>query len=254
MKPAFLLSTSLAAVLALASCAPNPADDVAKADVTDVTEETAAAPVESTPATQPEPVTPEPAPAPEPKPEPKPTPAPAPAPAPAAAEVASFTLTPDSKLEFVGSKVTGSHTGGFETFTGTFEVDLAEGKLAENGTHTVEIDMNSVFSDNEKLTGHLKSADFFEVETYPTSTFVLTKAVPQDGDNYKLSGTLDLHGVKKAISFPATVTVSEDRKTITVKAEFAINRMDFEIQYPGKPDDLIREEVVIRFDVTGTQA
>lgn len=251
MKPAFLLSTSLVVALALTSCAPNPADDVAKADVTDVTEDSSA-PEAATPAPQPETATttPEPTPSPEPKPEPKPTPAPT----PAAAEVASFALTPDSKLEFVGSKVTGSHTGGFETFTGTFEVDLAAGKLAENGTHTVEIDMNSVFSDNEKLTGHLKSADFFEVETYPTSTFALTKAVPQDGDNYKLSGTLDLHGVKKAITFPATVTVSEDRKTISVKAEFAINRMDFEIQYPGKPDDLIREEVVIRFDVTGTQA
>jgi len=212
MKTQFVPLLTVVAVAALASCAKNPADEVEKAEVTDVTEATTTS---------------------------------------GGAEGATtYTLTPDSKLEFVGSKVTGSHTGGFTEFTGSFQVDVPNKALAEDGEHVVKIDMDSTYSDSDKLTGHLKSADFFEVETYPTSTFVLTKAVKEADGAYTLSGTLDLHGVKKSIAFPAKVTVADDNSTVNVKAEFAINRMDFGIEYPGKPDDLIRKEVVIKFDVT----
>ena len=204
--------------LFLASCAPNPADDVAKADVTEPTEPTEEPAAET--------------------------------PAEPAGEVVSFELTPDSELTFVGSKVTGSHEGGFKEFSGSFDVDLAAKKLAESGNHVVEIDMTSTWSDNEKLTGHLKSPDFFDVEAHPTATFTLTEAMETD-DGYTLSGTLNFHGVEKAISFPATVEVADDEQSVNVKAEFAINRVDFGIEYPGKPDDLIRKEVVIRFDVVG---
>ena len=60
--------------------------------------------------------------------------------------------------------------------------------------------------------------------------------------------------MQKAIVFPATVEVADDGKSVTVKADFAINRMDFGVEYPGKTDDLIREEVVIRFNVVGKPA
>ncbi len=267
LKPLILLS--LLTSLALLGCAENPADSVAKADVKDVTEapepakepapeatkapapETAKAPAKEPAPEMPKDPAPETAKAPAPE-DTTPTPAPAPAPA-AAGTVVKFVLTPDSKLGFVGSKVTGSHEGGFEKFSGSFDVDVAKKALAAKGTHVVEIDMTSTWSDNEKLTGHLKSPDFFDVEKYPTAKFLLTEAV-QDGDNYKLTGTLDFHGVEKAITFPATVKVADDQKSVSVKAEFAINRMDFNVKYPGMPDDLIREEVCISFDVKGNPA
>ena len=78
----------------------------------------------------------------------------------------------NSKVEFIGSKVTGKHDGGFNTFTGT--IDLVNSKPAESGV-TVDIDTASVYSDDEKLTGHLKSADFFDVEKFPKATFKSTK-------------------------------------------------------------------------------
>ena len=59
-----------------------------------------------------------------------------------------------------------------------------------------------------------------------------------------VKGTLDLHGVKKEISFPAKVTVEETKASIG--AEFTLMRKDFGIVYPGKPEDLIRDEVLVK--------
>ena len=77
-----------------------------------------------------------------------------------------------SKVEFTGSKVTGKHDGGFKQFTGT--IDLVNNKPADSGVN-VEIDTASVFTDDEKLTGHLKSKYFFEVEALPKASFRSTR-------------------------------------------------------------------------------
>ena len=69
---------------------------------------------------------------------------------------------------------------------------------------------------------------------------------------FTVTGNLDLHGVTKSISFPASISVGEQE--ITATAEFSINRFDFGIVYPGMTDDLIREEVVISFDLKATPA
>ena len=66
-------------------------------------------------------------------------------------------------------------------------------------------------------------------------------------DGYEVTGDLTLHGVTKTISFPAVISLDGD--TLSTKSEFYINRKDFNIVYPGKPDDLIRDEVVIKFDL-----
>jgi polyisoprenoid-binding protein YceI len=63
-----------------------------------------------------------------------------------------------SKVEWVGSKVTGSHPGGFKTFSAQFSPK--DGKAA-GGSVSAEIDTKSLYSDSDKLTGHLISADFF---------------------------------------------------------------------------------------------
>jgi len=64
------------------------------------------------------------------------------------------------------------------------------------------------------------------------------------------AGNLDLHGVKKSVSFPAEIQASP--KALSVKAEFAINRRDFNINYPGMPNDLIRDQVVLKLDIKAT--
>ncbi|HEY0548776.1 MAG TPA: YceI family protein [Verrucomicrobiae bacterium] len=161
---------------------------------------------------------------------------------PAAAKSYAFGPT-DSKIEFVGSKVTGKHDGGFNKFTG--ELNIVDGKLAGAGNKVV-IDMTSTFSDTDRLTGHLKSADFFDVAKFPTATFVTT-AIEPGATNSIVTGNLTLHGVTKQISFPARIEVSD--AAVKVNAEFFLNRIDFDIKYPGKAEDLIRQEVVLRLKV-----
>src|SRR5690606_7289271 len=137
-------------------------------------------------------------------------------------------------------KVTGSHDGGFNTVSGSIALpgeDLTQAQIS------VEIDMASTYSDNEKLTEHLKSADFFDVETFPTARFTST-AITKTDAGYELTGNLELHGQTNSITFPAQI--SHDGTTITANAEFSIKRSDWGITYPGKTDDLIREEVVIK--------
>lgn len=157
-------------------------------------------------------------------------------------------ITPEnSKIEFTGSKVTGKHDGGFKQFSGT--IDLVDNK-AEASQVSVEIDMNSVFTDADGLTDHLKTADFFDVAKYPKASFTSTKIVPdveKGAGNYTITGDFELHGTKKAITFPATITINDSG--VAVKSEFAINRKDFGIVYAGKTDDLIRDDVVIRLDL-----
>jgi polyisoprenoid-binding protein YceI len=173
-------------------------------------------------------------------------------PAPAAAtpgDVAGsvYTFGPENaKIEFTGSKVTGSHDGGFKEFSG--ELRLENGELADRGIQ-VEIITDSLWSDSDRLTGHLKNQDFFHVEKYPTATFVSTAIDPSD-NGATITGDLTLHGVTKSISFPAQVEVAEGK--VHLASEFSINRFDFDIKYAGKADDLIRQEVVIRLDVTAT--
>lgn len=162
---------------------------------------------------------------------------------PAAPTGKPFSLQPTSKIEFVGSKVTGSHSGGFSKVAGVFHV--VDGKLASSG-HRIVIDNSSLWTDSDRLTGHLKNPDFFDVANNPLSTFVAT-AIEPTGADYKVSGDLTLHGVTRNISFPAQVTVSDN--LVKVTAEFHIDRYDFEMKYAGQADNLIRKEVVIKLNV-----
>lgn len=155
-------------------------------------------------------------------------------------------LADGSKLEFTGSKVTGHHDGGFKGVTGT--ITLVDGK-AERSSISVDVDTTTVYTDEEKLTGHLKSPDFFDVAKFPKANFTSTAITPggEKGATHTVVGNLDLHGVKKSITFPATIAITGDQ--VTAKAEFSINRKDFGIVYAGKADDLIRDDVVLRFDI-----
>ena len=151
-----------------------------------------------------------------------------------------------SKIAFVGSKVTGKHDGGFKDFSGTIHLskDVTASKMEVN------IDMTSVFSDDEKLTGHLKSPDFFDVEKFPTAKFVLDAVEAgngTEGSTHTLKGQLTFHGVTKSIAFPASITVTD--ALVSAKSEFSLNRKDFGVNYPGKADDLIRDDVLVKLDV-----
>jgi len=166
-------------------------------------------------------------------------------PAPAAVEDGQrFAIdTAQSTVGFTGSKITGSHEGGFNEFQGTIEVANNDPTAS---SVVIVIDTTSMWADDDRLTKHLKSPDFFDVESMPEATFEST-SIETSAEGYTITGNLMLHGITKSVSFPAQIEIAPDR--VTAQAEFFVKRFDFEIVYPGKPDDLIRDEVVIKFDL-----
>jgi polyisoprenoid-binding protein YceI len=84
--------------------------------------------------------------------------------------------------------------GKFKTFEGT--IVTAEDPL--QSTLTAEIDLASIDTGNEQRDGHIKSADFFDIEKYPKMTYSSTSITPK-GDAWVIDGDLTLHGVTKSI-------------------------------------------------------
>ena len=159
----------------------------------------------------------------------------------------ALTISPDnSKIDFVAAKITRSHNGSFKRFTGT--IDLLNSDALQSVV-SVSIYTTSVETDEADLTKHLQTPDFFDVAKFPKANFVSTKIEPStaNGATHSITGNFDLHGVKKSISFPATIQVAAS--SVSVNAEFAINRKDFNLTYPGKADDLIKDGVVIKLSL-----
>ncbi len=168
--------------------------------------------------------------------------------APASAE--KYSINPEnSKIEFVGSKVTGSHNGSFGKFSGA--IDYAG--QPEKSRVNIAIDLDSLTTDDPNLTAHLKTPDFFDVAKYPQATFQSTeiKAGGEKGATHTVTGNLQMHGVTKSVTFPATIAVTP--QAVSVDSSFAINRKDFGINYAGAADNLIRNDVVLTLRVRGVK-
>jgi polyisoprenoid-binding protein YceI len=147
----------------------------------------------------------------------------------------------NTKIEWVGTKKGGKHTGGFKDFSG--KLTPANADAITGTTISVEIKTSSLYSDAPKLTQHLKSPDFFGVDTYPKASFVSTKIeAAADGTNtHKITGDLTLHGVKHEISFPAKIDDSASKVKLT--STFKINREEFGMNY-GK--GMVNNEVTVK--------
>ncbi len=114
--------------------------------------------------------------------------------------------------------------------------------------------MNSVTTDDEGLTKHLKTPDFFDVQQFTRATFTSTEINPggEKGASHTVTGNLQLRGVTKSIRFPATINVTGD--VASVESSFAINRKDFGINYAGVANNLIRDEVVLTLNIKADKA
>lgn len=152
-----------------------------------------------------------------------------------------------SKIDWVGSKVSLDHEGRFDKFTASISLDGDKLQSLQ-----IAVDPSSVAVEPEKLRTHLLSADFFDVATYPNAGFSSTKITEGPAPaTHTIEGLLELRGVTKSVSFPANVTI--DAKSAKGTAAFTISRKDFGVVYPGKPDDLIKDEVLLKIDLTFTR-
>jgi polyisoprenoid-binding protein YceI len=164
---------------------------------------------------------------------------------PVSAEI--LPITPEnSKIGFIGSNPREENHGSFKKFAGQIQF---VGDKPGSSQVSVEIEMDSVETDEKRLATHLKSADFLDVAKFPKATFVSTEIKPgsEKGATHTVTGNLDMHGVRKSITFPATITVAGD--AVAMQSEFVINRKDFGIVYPGPANNLIRDEVILKLSV-----
>ena len=139
-----------------------------------------------------------------------------------------------SVLNWEGTKPTGAHNGTVALKTGGLLVDngdLKGGEFIVDLTTITNLDMKGSEGAG-KLEGHLKSADFFDVEKYPTAKFVISK-VEDKGDKIHVTGNLTLKDVTKSITIPATVS-TEGGVTTFESEKFMVNRADFNVKYGSK--------------------
>jgi len=161
-------------------------------------------------------------------------------------EAVAYTVdTAASTIEWLGSKAIGdSHIG---------TVDIAEGQLSIVGDQlqagSFVIDMTTIHTDDsDRLLGHLKSDDFFGVETHPTALLVLKSAEPTDTEGqYEVIADLTMKGLTEEIAFMADVTM--ENGMIIADADMIIDRSLFDVRYGSGSffdnlgDDLINDEI-----------
>ncbi|MFK4147136.1 YceI family protein [Streptomyces sp. NPDC004065] len=87
--------------------------------------------------------------------------------------------------------------GAFAEFTGALHLDGAE---PARSTATLDVKMDSIDTGSADRDGHLKSADFFRTEEFPTMTFRSTKAEALGGDDYRITGDLTILGVTRPLT------------------------------------------------------
>jgi hypothetical protein len=139
-----------------------------------------------------------------------------------------------SILNWKGTKPTGAHNGTISIQKGGLLVNkgiLIGGQFLFDMSSIKNLDMAG--SDGAgKLEGHLKSADFFDIEKFPTTKFVITK-VEGKNDKVNVIGNLTIKDVTKSISIPATY-MNVDGIASLKSETFNINRADFNVKYGSK--------------------
>ncbi|WOD43866.1 YceI family protein [Hwangdonia lutea] len=167
----------------------------------------------------------------------------------------------ESTIEWKGFKPTGTHFGTISLENGV--LNLQDGKI---NSGTFLIDMNSITvldmpEDDEnhaKLTGHLKSDDFFHVEKHPSAAFEITGLSEVEGKTM-LSGNLTLKETKNNVTFPVTVTNTDGAVTLTSET-FTIDRSKWNVKYGSKSffDDLgdkfINDDIELKITVKATKS
>ena len=173
-----------------------------------------------------------------------------------AAWAATYVIDADhSSVEFKIRHLFSKVHGTFRQFEGTFEYEPGDPKIWKaNAT----IQAASIDTQVEKRDDHLRSKDFFEVETYPTITFTSTEATDVTETDAKLNGLLTIHGVEKPVVLDLKIHGEGKDPWGNVRAGFTgtltINRKDFGLTWNKAVETgqlLVGEEVDITIEVEG---
>jgi len=145
--------------------------------------------------------------------------------------------------------------GRFDKFEGSFTT--AENPL--DSTVTASVDLSTINTGQEQRDAHIRSADFFEVEKYPTMTFTST-GIKAAEEGFVLEGDLTIKGVTRAVAFNLEVSGFGPDAYGGTRAGFSattvINRMDYGVSFngpiPGVPGGVaVSENVTINLEIEG---
>jgi polyisoprenoid-binding protein YceI len=155
-----------------------------------------------------------------------------------------FTADPASKLEFVGVQAGADFKGVFHKFTTS--VDFAPDALADSHID-VQIDMNSVDSQDKDRDKTIHGSDVFDVAHFPTAHYV-TKSITKTASGYSAVGSLTMHGVTKDVpidfQFAAAGTGAKLEGTAKLK------RLDFGVgQGDWKSTEWVADLVKVNFSL-----
>ncbi|MFD6497507.1 YceI family protein [Streptomyces sp. NPDC059944] len=116
-----------------------------------------------------------------------------------AALTGEYTIDPaHSTIGFVARHAMVTNVkGSFKDFEGSLHLD---GGDPAKSTASLDIKMDSIDTGSADRDGHLKSADFFKIDEFPTMTFRSTRAEALGGDDYRITGDLEILGTTKEIS------------------------------------------------------
>jgi polyisoprenoid-binding protein YceI len=142
--------------------------------------------------------------------------------------------------------------GRFHALRGQLSID--EQNPANSWVET-EVDAASIDTHNRLRDAHLRSAAFFAVKKYPTIAFESTHVEHVSGQDYKVTGNLTLHGVKKLVTFDVTYrgqrSIPGVRTGLTAKAK--INRHDFGLGQGMAVQFAASEMATIEIDLEAVQ-
>jgi polyisoprenoid-binding protein YceI len=147
--------------------------------------------------------------------------------------------------------------GSFRTFTGTIRLDGAD--PARSGA-TVAIDAASLSTEHEQRDGHLRSADFLDVEAHPRITFASTEVEQIGEDGYRLIGDLTIRDVIRPITldltFGGSVTDPYGQLRAGFEGSATINRKDFGLTWNTVLETggfLVSDKVTIELDISAVK-
>jgi len=146
--------------------------------------------------------------------------------------------------------------GRFTTFSG--QLVTADDPAASSVT--AEIDLTSINTGNEQRDAHIKSADFFEVETYPTMTYKSTGVRVDDGE-YVLDGDLTLKGVTRSVPLRLELNgfgadpYGGYRAGFTATGE--LNRRDFNVNFNAPMQNggvVVSDKITLHLEIEAVKA
>lgn len=174
------------------------------------------------------------------------------------ARAESWTVDPaHSSVGFSVRHLMARTHGKFNEFSGSFAFDeKAPGKTT--GTFTAKA--ASIDTNQEKRDAHLRTADFFDVSTYPDLTLVVKKMTRKGKGRYALAADLTIRGVTKAVTFDVKhlgTGPGFGGKTIGLEARATINRKDFGLVWNKALETggmLVGDDVELLLDVEASEA